>query len=538
MIQPSLPIRRQVALTPLCPLHIGAGEHFDPSSYLLDQELLHVFTPGAAILSEAARTDLLAACETARLQDIQLTLHKYRTQFRRASWQCIPVSPAMQKEYDQRIGQVAQHEEDRDILNQLLIVRHIQSASDGLPYIPGSSLKGALRTATLDNLGLSASTLPPPERNGRWDSAKLEADQLGDFANSAFRWLSISDLRPTDSSQVARQVLYTINHYKTGEPGDTQRPKGVSVRTDCIGHGPFRPFVGELSLREPLPGNTPQRQLTLPTLIHDCNRYHLRQWQADMALYRAANCPAKVQQAWLDSVDALFADYVRDACASGRTMLVRLGRGAGAESKTLRGENIAKIKIMQKKGEEAKELSHTKTLWFVGDSSKQKHNLWPLGWALLELDPEPDNPALRAWSESHPRWRKQMAHAHTQLAKCRQEQGQEQARVRECAERERQAAAQAQADALLSPRQRQVRDALAQLSAPPVHKNTGVPEFAELMALLHQAAQDQAWRQDERQQLADGLSLKAIERKFTSLNKDRKAEVRQRLEQLRQAPST
>lgn len=71
-----------------------------------------------------------------------------------------------------------------------------------------------------------------------------------------------------------------------------------------------------------------------------------------------------------------------------------------------------------------------------------------------------------------------------------------------------------------------------------MHKNTDVPEFAELMALLHQAAQDQAWRQDERQQLADGLSLKAIERKFTSLNKDRKAEVRQLLEQLRQAPST
>ena len=31
-----------------------------------------------------------------------------------------------------------------------------------------------------------------------------------------------SRLRPTDSSQVARQVLYTINHYKTGEPGDTE----------------------------------------------------------------------------------------------------------------------------------------------------------------------------------------------------------------------------------------------------------------------------------------------------------------------------
>jgi hypothetical protein len=45
------------------------------------------------------------------------------------------------------------------------------------------------------------------------------------------------------------------------------------------------------------------------------------------------------------------------------------------------------LKIMQAKGDYAKFLDHTTTIWFASDYSKPKDNsnLIPLGWAVMEV---------------------------------------------------------------------------------------------------------------------------------------------------------
>ena len=45
--------RHHLYLTPLSPLHLGTGEDYQPTEYVISDGILYVFDPAQAILSEA-----------------------------------------------------------------------------------------------------------------------------------------------------------------------------------------------------------------------------------------------------------------------------------------------------------------------------------------------------------------------------------------------------------------------------------------------------------------------------------------------------
>ena len=53
--------RVELRLTPLSPIHIGAGEDFDPTGYVIDDGVLYHFDPAAVPLDASDRKALLAA---------------------------------------------------------------------------------------------------------------------------------------------------------------------------------------------------------------------------------------------------------------------------------------------------------------------------------------------------------------------------------------------------------------------------------------------------------------------------------------------
>ncbi|MDR1647237.1 MAG: hypothetical protein LBR88_04265, partial [Zoogloeaceae bacterium] len=57
--------RHMVALTPLSPIHIGCGEDFEPTNYVIDaeQKLLYGFDPSQAVLPESLTQKLGALGE-------------------------------------------------------------------------------------------------------------------------------------------------------------------------------------------------------------------------------------------------------------------------------------------------------------------------------------------------------------------------------------------------------------------------------------------------------------------------------------------
>ena len=54
----------RLALTPLSPIHIGCGEDFEPTNYVIDGGLLYGFDPSRAVLNELERGKLMAARQT------------------------------------------------------------------------------------------------------------------------------------------------------------------------------------------------------------------------------------------------------------------------------------------------------------------------------------------------------------------------------------------------------------------------------------------------------------------------------------------
>ena len=129
----------RLALTPLAPIHIGSGEDFEPTHYVIDDGLLHAFDPSRAALPEPLARRLGQLGEQADLLGIQRFFYENRAHFMPHARLLVPVAPGLAADYAAKIGQVANREAGgTDVINKLSIER--ATHSHDRPYIPASSL--------------------------------------------------------------------------------------------------------------------------------------------------------------------------------------------------------------------------------------------------------------------------------------------------------------------------------------------------------------------------------------------------------------
>jgi CRISPR-associated protein Csm5 len=311
-----------------------------------------------------------------------------------------------------------------DVINKLSIER--ATHSHDRPYIPASSLKGALRTALLD--GLNAGRRPLSAEKGRgpnsWDSTKLETRLLeGDYATSPLRLLKPADLMPV--GEPAREVLYALSRYKDlkrDKHGNERQPRGLLTRKECIAPGQYRAFQGDLVLQHlgghDTPGSPRPATCARPTCM------------ASPATATATTCRACTTSSPPSTAATSSTPPGRPpskACSPansrpsrrGPRSAVRLGRYGGAESKTLSGDGVAQIKIMQAKGMPPLYESRSRTVWLAAGHADRAHAALPFGWALVEIDPAAELPALRAWCDAQAARRPDMAARQARHAEAR-----------------------------------------------------------------------------------------------------------------------
>lgn len=400
----------RLALTPLSPIHIGCGEDFEPTNYVIDDGILHGFDPAQAALPENLGKRLGELGDKADLLGIQRFFREHAAHFTPHADTLIPVARGLAADYQKQVGQVANRESNGNrVFNQLFIER--ASHTNGQPYIPGSSFKGVLRTGWLDKINNGQRVTDADERR---NGSKLEKRLLqGDFATSPLRLLKPSDLMPT--SDIARQVYYAVNLKKDRvvdkTTGQERIPRGVVTRKECIQPGQYRAFTGSLTLQDLGAHDdarlTPSLRLQdFTQLAHHVNRYHQPRLYAEL---QTLDQRGLLNPAWKKAIETLLTAEIEPLLRSGRALLIRLGRYGGAESKTLSGEGVAQIKIMQGKGQPASYESHTKTVWLAAETGDARKHLLPFGWALVEIDPQDDLPQLRAWCEQQAATRPDMA---------------------------------------------------------------------------------------------------------------------------------
>ncbi|MDR0776283.1 MAG: RAMP superfamily CRISPR-associated protein [Azonexus sp.] len=473
----------RLRLTPLSPIHIGCGEDFEPTNYVIEDGWLYGFDPSRAALNDAQRDKLMAVARRGSLPGIQAFFRDHAGAFKTHAYVVMPVCAGVAREYEKRIGKAANVEADgNQVFNKLEIERHVYTGALQQPFIPGSSFKGALRTAWLDDLNDKRKPHDVEfKRNGEAKSSAAMEKRLlqGDFQTSPLRLLKVADLMPTREPE--REVLFAVNRKKQRvmKDGREAQPKGIAARKDCILPGQYRLFAADVTLPALLRQTgavdgkgqaltphaeqlTNQGSVDLKRLAQQSNTYHRQRLSQELAVLdgRGLVCPD-----WKRGIEALI-NELDQQLEAGSAFLVRLGRYGGADSKTLTGEGVASIKIMGARGSSPTFASTTKTVWLAAQVEDDQKHLIPFGWAVVEIDPQGDCAALQQWCREQSHGRLDMAEQRAQLQTLRQEAAAQKARMQaeaatraEAVEAERIAAEQrAQALAKMTEQARQIEE--------------------------------------------------------------------------------
>ena len=442
-------------LTPLSPLHIGCGEDFEPTNYVIDDGLLYGFDPSRAALNDLQRKQLTDVARRGSLAGIQRFFRDHAAAFKPHAYVVMPVCAGVEEKYKETIGKAANIEASgKPVFNKQEIERHVYTGALQQPFIPGTSFKGALRTAWLDDLNAEQR---PQENTSRSTTAMEKRLLGGDFQTSPLRLLKVADLMPTREPE--REVLFAVNRKKRevlGRDGQPLQPKGIAARKDCVLHGQYRLFVADVTLPALLQHvgandnkgkpATPQAQqlnahgaVDMRKLARQSNAYHLQRLRRELAVLDGRGL---VHPTWKNSINLLLLAQgtLGKKLAAGDAFLVRIGRYGSADSKTLTGEGVASIKIMGGKGQPPTFESTTKTVWLAAQTEGDQKHLIPFGWAVVEIDPQGDCPELQAWCQQQAQGRPSMAAMRAQLAQQRAQAEAEKVRLH--AEAQAKAAAQ------------------------------------------------------------------------------------------------
>ena len=527
-------------LTPLSPLHIGCGEDFEPTNYVIDDGLLYGFDPSRAALNDLQRKQLTDVARRGSLAGIQRFFRDHAAAFKPHAYVVMPVCAGVEEKYKETIGKAANIEASgKPVFNKQEIERHVYTGALQQPFIPGTSFKGALRTAWLDDLNAEQR---PQENTSRSTTAMEKRLLGGDFQTSPLRLLKVADLMPTREPE--REVLFAVNRKKRevlGRDGQPLQPKGIAARKDCVLHGQYRLFVADVTLPALLQHvgandnkgkpATPQAQqlnahgaVDMRKLARQSNAYHLQRLRREPAVLDGRGL---VHPTWKNSINLLLLAQgtLGKKLSTGDAFLVRIGRYGSADSKTLTGEGVASIKIMGGKGQPPTFESTTKTVWLAAQTEGDQKHLIPFGWAVVEIDPQGDCPELQAWCQQQAQGRPSMAAMRAQLAQQRAQAEAEKVRLHAEAqakaaaqEAERQALEQrAQALSTLSPQGQEIeklRQACADWAAKlPPHGNfkkqpadANKPGlYQDALRLVKTALESANWSAAERLALAEML---------------------------------
>lgn len=401
MIKTAKDLPLNVAITPLTPIHLGTGEAIEPMNYVIEDGFMYV-APIETLVDYFAEHKLLPKLDQLStvlgkrgIQALQRFFYEHRQAFIENARQVVPVEEGVAEQYRHCIGQ-------GENANQLIIEACAVEAGSDRPLIPGSAIKGMLRTALLNkhnagqDYGAAAQAFRYNQRDGKRETKnKNEQFQKQVLAyssptNDPLKRLKVSDTRFGGSDYYATSVYFGTRHRRKLSKHQQKQKESATTRLQCIQPGLYRAFHCEWQLisHEPIPGVK-----TLQGLAQDCNRLLLPQLQQELSIMDEMNYG---YQGWSNGVKQLLTAQKTDMEA-GNVCLLRLGKQAGAMSKTLDG--LRQIWIMGKQGS-GEYQSEPRLMAMAASDEKATSGLLPFGWALAEIQPPKDNAALSQYCDS------------------------------------------------------------------------------------------------------------------------------------------
>lgn len=376
----------QLDISTLGAVHIGTGYDLDPTNYVIDGATLYEFSVDAlmAVFDQEGRAELHKRVSNARsgtlVRQVQRLIQARSAQLKPRARLAMPVSPGVDRLYRERM------QNEGGPQNALEIQRMVRDARTGAPVLPGSSLKGAMRTALLNQQNQGSRS---QERSAR--ALEQSLLQYREFHQDPMRLVQVSDAAPADSDPSPRtRVVFAVNRKKEVRPtGGRSRPSAQAEAArdnlyqmlEVIAGRQGRAFSGRLTLYsldaadKAHRQDTPQSSFDAQRIAAACNGFYLPLWRQERALLSERKM---VDARWLRTADQ-YVDIVQKN--ADRAFLLRVGRHSGAEAVTIEGARD--IRIMQGPGRRALYGDASTTLWLSSDQIRDQSHLIPFGWIVV-----------------------------------------------------------------------------------------------------------------------------------------------------------
>jgi len=339
----------------LSPVHIGCDDVYEPLGFIVKEQAqtLSAFDPLDFFksLNERTRAQYAAICAKGTIESI-FELYKFmkNQSFDGAT---VHLSKGFVKHYKDCLSK--SFRDFQKEMNKFSIARTSFNPNSQKPYLPGSAIKGALRTAYLNEATKKERiTL---DRRDRKKSETLEKGLLHyqKLENDPFRLLKVSDFHPIGDYRT--KIVYAVNEKKRAE--SRFKARGPYQIIEIIEPGAV--FVGTIQVVTQQAREMISVPLTEKGVLDSAALFYKKEKQRE---------GVELKEAGLTS---FMTENKNDA------FLLRLGRHSGAESLTVEG--YRDIKIMKQRGEKTFSDKAT-TFWLASDAATgyQKSDLMPFGW--------------------------------------------------------------------------------------------------------------------------------------------------------------
>lgn len=414
----------RLAIRPQSPIHCGCGEDYDPTAYVIADGALYPFD-GPKVLTQfpAMRDDVMRALRGDDPKAIIAWLERYYSNHAEAitaqAAGKIPVTPDVEDYYY-----------DGDASNRYFAIERTAHRPDGAAYIPGSSIKGAIRTALLNALpsGLSHRAEEMKDLIAKANDAGKQAREKTHFGKERplkggelekeLGFWGVAKLRsyygpngqkhhgkPDPLSRIHigdseasgkddRTICYALNRKAIRDEPGAATAQGIA-RTSPVASNLFAAlevisdkcqpkFVSQLTLRDkpvdgrgrPLNPDDDGKAFTVAEIALACNRFCHKLLSDEIAILERCGYSSP---SWIEYAKGMRAQMERFIAApqAANGFFLRLGKHSGAESLTIEG--FRNLKTHPRRQQYADKPT---TLWLCASARKDVANMIPFGWAL------------------------------------------------------------------------------------------------------------------------------------------------------------
>ena len=361
----------KVELTTITPIHIGTGEDYVPVDYVIknneDGKYFFYFILRDKFIDYITNTgkydEFLKICNENDFMKINKFIYdNFHEEM--SDWK-MPVSKSVTATYNDNIsGKVKKIE-----TNRLEIRSFVHDSFKKNIYIPGSSIKGSIRTAVLNykiKNGKKA-YFPPNEIYGKPKAVDFEKSILNikakDNSDDPFRLVKVSDFMPETDDKRFSFVDRVIN-VKSGK--DFTEGKGVPVFMELALRE--KKFIGSITI---IHNNAANQENININMIRDAMNYH---YGESCYNFESKTFP----NVFNNNIISLFEKNKDEIKINKNEFLMKIGNHSGAFEVTMEGYRKIKIKNKYSYSESDRQT----TLWIY---DMNEFNKYPLGWVKCNI---------------------------------------------------------------------------------------------------------------------------------------------------------